>query len=174
MYLKLHLVRSKFGSNSSPAIVFTGIPGHKMSQLGPRVLSMKLPGMECGAHRLYLRRQVVIKVPCAPCAALLKLRKATTPPPAEWQLGQAGVRQGSVTVSDLRSRIRKHLHPPHTPVITSDPNSCPVSHHPHSIDEEMEVQRGQATCRGHPANKWLNQDTNPGIWTLVISSINAS
>ena len=74
---------------------------------------MKLPGVECGTHQLYLRRQVVIKVSCA---AMLKLQKGHHAwPPAEWQLGQAGVRQSSVTVSALRGRIRKHLHPPTHP-----------------------------------------------------------
>lgn len=29
LYLKLYLARSKFGSSSSSAIVFSGIPGHK-------------------------------------------------------------------------------------------------------------------------------------------------
>lgn len=54
--------------NFPAAIIFTGIPGYKTSQLGPGGLSMELPGTECGTPpppQLYLRRQVVITVSCA-------------------------------------------------------------------------------------------------------------
>lgn len=73
---------------------------------------MELLSLECGTYQLYLRRQVVIKVSCA---AMLKLQTGhQAQPPDEWPSGQARVRQRSITISDLRGRIRKLLRFLHT------------------------------------------------------------
>lgn len=167
LYLKLYLARSKFGSSSSLAIVFSGIPGHKTSPLGPGVLSMELSSLECGTYQLYLRRQVVIK---ASCIAMLKLQTGLqAQPPAEWSLGQARIRQSSITISDLRGRIRKLLYCPHTQQYSHHlrPQLPPESPSPFHRGGNRGSERASRLQR--PPHQQMAD-----VWTSVISSINTS
>lgn len=78
--------------NFPAAIIFTGIPGYKTSQLGPGGLSMELPGTECGTPPPAALSQKTGGNYSILCGQVEPTGRPPHLTPAERELGQAGVR----------------------------------------------------------------------------------